>query len=205
MTPATDAAVYHLFGGLLLECASDAALRDIRDKGLLEALAEVVSDADLREALLRMRAALASDAAIVQLRADHARLFLGAGRDGVAPWESVHRSEERLVWQGPAIAVLHAYARAGLGYEEMTAVPPDHVGRELLFLATLAVEAAATDDPARAASLRDARRAFLDEHVLAWVPAFLGAVREKASTEFYRALADGLLRLLDTDRECAAA
>ena len=46
-----------------------------------------------------------------------------------------------MVWQGPAYGVLNHYARAGLGYDDMTSLPPDHVGRELLFVATLSVEA----------------------------------------------------------------
>jgi len=188
----TRAALYQLFGGLLLECASEQALRDVRDKELLPALAAEVPEPDLTDALLRMHAALASDESIQRLRAEHAQLFLGAGRSKSPPWESVYRSEEKTVWQAPAYAVLNAYAQAGLGYDDMTSMPPDHVGRELLFVATLSAEALETDDQARRVQLNEARRAFVDEHLLQWVPQFLSDVRKSAETEFFKAIADAL-------------
>lgn len=190
------AALYHLFGGLLLECAAEATLREIAARGVLLALAEEASG-DVGDALRRMHAALA-EGSIEPVRTDHALLFLGGSRDGAPPFESVHRSADRMVWQGPAESVLRAYARAGLGYDDMTSLPPDHVGRELLFLATLDVASLSADDD-RAAELSAARRSFLDEHVLSWVPGFLAEVRGRAATPFYQALADGLDAQLRTE------
>ncbi|MBI2390960.1 MAG: molecular chaperone TorD family protein [Deltaproteobacteria bacterium] len=201
----TRAALYQLFGGLLLECASEQALRDIHDQELLPTLAATAPDPGLSEALLRMHRALASDASIEQLRAEHAQLFLGATRSKSPPWESVYLSDEKLVWQGPAYAVLNSYVRAGFGYDGMTSVPPDHVGRELMFVATLAVESANAEDEDRGAELAAARRAFLEEHVLRWVPQFASDVRKNASTEFFQALADGLAITLRTEAEGARA
>lgn len=194
------AALYHLLGGLLVECASEPSLRDIHAKELLPTLGAGALATEIAEALCRMHAELASEARIERIRADHAALFLGAGKSKAPPWESVYRSPERLVWQAPAYAVLEHYARAGFGYDNATAVPPDHIGRELLFVATLDVEATSSEDPERARALVAARRAFLRDHVLVWAPAFLDDVRAHASTEFYRALADALRALLSFER-----
>lgn len=201
------AALYQLFGGLLLECASEQALRDIHARGLLPALAASAGEAGLSQALLRMHAALGSEDSIQELRAEHARLFLGAATSKTPPWESVYLSEERMVWQEPAYAVLRHYAQAGLGYDDMTSVPPDHVGRELLFLATLASLEAEAADEAQRASLRESARSFLSEHVLRWVPRFAEDLRAHASTDFFRAVADGLRLHLEAEpggaRACA--
>lgn len=185
------AAVYQLFGGLLLECASEAALRDVHEKALLPELAARCATEASSNALLRMHAELESDQAIERIRGDYGSLFLGVGKSKAPPWESVYRSTDRLVWQEPAYRVLEHYARAGFGYDDMKSVPPDHVGRELLFVATLLAETSSSDGPERAALL-EACRAFLDEHVLAWVPKFAADVKTHARTDFFRALAEGL-------------
>lgn len=189
--PLDRAALYQLFGGLLLECASDEALRDVHDKALLPELAARCASRASAEALLRMHEELGSPGAIERVRSDYARLFLGVGKSKAPPWESVYRSTDRMVWQEPAYRVLEHYARAGFGYDDMKTLPPDHVGRELLFVATLLAEAASSEEPERGA-LAAACRAFLEQHVLAWVPRFAADVKAHASTEFFRALAVGL-------------
>jgi putative dimethyl sulfoxide reductase chaperone len=188
----TRAALYQLLGGLLVECAGEDALRDIHDKNLLPTLAATIPERHLADALLTMHRELGTPSSIQRLRTDHAMLFLGAGKPKAPPWESVYRSDERLVWQAPAFAVLDQYAGAGLGYEGMTEVPPDHVGRELLFLATLAVDAIEAENDERRDELLATRGAFLDEHVLRWVPAFAHDVAAHASSDFFRALAEAL-------------
>lgn len=197
----TRAAIYQLFGGLLLECASEQALRDIHDRNLLPTLAADAPEPALSEALLRMHAALGSDESIQALRSEHARLFLGAGKSKTHPWESVYRSDQKLVWQEPAYSVLNHYVRAGFGYDDMQAIPPDHVGRELLFVATLSVAALSTDDEARRTELEARRRAFLEEHVMQWIPQLASDVREQASTEFFKAIAEGLAAHLGQERQ----
>jgi len=46
----------------------------------------------------------------------------------------------------------------------------------------------------------EARRAFLEEHLLNWVPDFADDVQRVARTGFYRALADIVLGVLETDQ-----
>jgi TorA maturation chaperone TorD len=79
----------------------------------------------------------------------------------------------------------------------------DHAATELRFMAMLvALERqvrAAGDDGLLAATLR-AQADFLDEHILAWFPAWTATVKARARLPYYRSLVDVLLRFLEVDR-----
>ena len=63
-----------------------------------------------------------------------------------------------------------------------------------------AAEALEAGDDGSCANLLEARRAFLEEHLLNWVPDFADDVQRVARTGFYRALADIVLGVLETDQ-----
>jgi TorA maturation chaperone TorD len=178
--PARGPVLYHLLGGLLLECPKAETLEGFARHRVLELLASQSEDEGLRAGLELMHDALA-DTSIEAIQNDYARLFLGLGTCKAPPFESAYRSEERLVWQEAAREVLVDYANARLGYEQMDRLPPDHIGRELLFMASLAEGAPA----------RDRERAFVEKH-LSWVPAFARDIEAGASTRFFVGLARAL-------------
>lgn len=179
--PARRAVLYHLLGGLLLECPARATLDGLARHRVLDRLAAQSEDDGLRQGLRLMQASLEETPAEA-IRNDYARLFLGVGKAKAPPWESAYRSEERLVWQEPAREVLLAYADARLGYDGMDRLPPDHIGRELLFMASLC-EGSATDEK---------QRTFVEHHLLSWVPAFARDLEAGASTRFFAGLAGAL-------------
>ena len=72
------------------------------------------------------------------IRIDNTRLFLGPGKVLAAPWESVHFTEERLVFQQQTLQVRGWYSRFGLEVIKLHQEPDDHIGLELEFLAHLA-------------------------------------------------------------------
>ena len=81
--------------------------------------------------------------------------------------------------------------------------PEDHLAFELEFMQLLgerAADAFDAGDEGACARLLETRRAFLEEHLLNWVPAFAADVQRIARTGFYRALADIVLGVLETDR-----
>lgn len=112
------------------------------------------------------------------------------------------------------------YRKYGLEVPEKNAVPDDHIGYELLFLAWLCGRAASCTgeghekSPSEArdtADLESARNGagsfavpaamvdFLSKHVLPWSGRFAAAVIDKAATSFYRGAAhlmNGTIRLL---------
>ena len=124
-------------------------------------------------------------------RTEYRALFFGPGKMPAPPWESVYLSPERLVMREPAYQVLQSYAQAGLGYDGMTETPPDHVARELGFLAALADPAVEVDQPEAKAA------AFMRDHVARWVPMFCRDVEHAVPGGFYAGLALLLRELVE--------
>lgn len=147
-----------------------------------------------------------SDAAFDDLRADYTHLFIGPGDVKVAPWESVHFSDDRLIFQKETLQVREWYRRFGLQLQRLHNEPDDHIGLELEFvahLAQLALGALEKNSPELLEQLLDAQRAFLSEHLLQWGYKFCGEVEENAHTEFFKGIArltcgalDGATRML---------
>lgn len=191
--------LYHLLGGVVVECPPAALLNALARTRELRRLADLTSEhRDLSSALETMAQALEAENA-ESIAADYAALFLGRPRAKAPPWESVYLGPERLVWQEPAREVLRAYARAELGYAQMKEIPPDHIGRELLFMASLAQRSADSALDTAGADL-ETQRAFFRDHLGAWAPRFAADVLRHAATDFIRAWADALTMFLEADR-----
>jgi len=127
-----------------------------------------------------------------QLRADYTRLFIGPDRVLAPPWESVHRSVDRLLFQEQTLQVREWYRRFGLEVANIYREPDDHVALELALLshvAGLAAKAAEDRDEAALLRLIDAERDFLAQHPVNWVPEWSEMVVRQARTVFYRGVA----------------
>lgn len=138
------------------------------------------------------------------IAADYNQLFVGPERTKAPPYESVHLSEEKLVFEQQTFAVRAAYAQFDLAAPKLNQEPDDHIGLELSFLATLGQRAldqlAAISDhhlaqgqtPAELTELNTTLAAmfsFLDQHLLRWAPMLFTLIDEHAETEFYRGVA----------------
>ncbi len=144
------------------------------------------------------------------LAAEHARLFLVPATQ-TCPFESYHRTPRPVAEEvalgpllGSAAAAVHqAYRSWGLRPEAETEEVPDHAATELRFMGMLvAIErhlrSRGADGPL-VAVLR-AQADFLDQHILAWFPAWIATVQARARLPFYRALVHLLARFLEVDR-----
>lgn len=130
------------------------------------------------------------------LRQDHRRLFVGPRPLLAAPWESVHRSREGLVFDVQTLQVREFYRRFGLQSPLLNKEPDDHVALEASFVATLALralDALEVGDVDGAEELVTGIRSFTDQHLQQWVPDLLGRVEEHAETDYHLGLA-GLTR-----------
>lgn len=127
------------------------------------------------------------------LESDYIRLFVGGGRNVLAPpWESVYVSSEPLLLQKETLEVRNWYARYGLEAANKAHEPDDHAGLEMEFLAHLAglaLEALNEADESTFQEAIAAQQAFLQEHVLRWIPVWCGHVVEHARTDFFRGAA----------------
>ena len=130
------------------------------------------------------------------LAVDFLHTFIGVtqDREQVAfPYESVYTSPEHLLMQDARDEVLAAYRAAKVVLVDEAGEPEDLLGER-------AAEALEAGDDGSCANLLEARRAFLEEHLLNWVPDFADDVQRVARTGFYRALADIVLGVLETDQ-----
>ena len=143
----------------------------------------------------------------IDLAADYNRMFLGMGPHPVAPYESVYTSPEGLLMQDARDEVLAAYRAQGLDAPDDFNLPEDHLALECSFVAELAERTAAAcerEDRDAAAQLVASQRAFVEEHLAAWVPAFCDDVESQARESFYRGLAALAREQIEADRAVLA-
>ena len=126
------------------------------------------------------------------LRADYTRLFHNTKGLPISPWESVYFGKERSLFEKSTLDVRNWYRRFGLRIENQGHEPDDHIGLELAFvsqLARLALVAMEEDDQAKFQNILEAKRRFLVEHPLKWVPLWAMQMQEYGKTDFYRGIA----------------
>jgi TorA maturation chaperone TorD len=122
--------------------------------------------------------------------AEHSRLFVGPGHVQAPPWASVHLDTGML--HGPSSQkILAAYRAAGLQPPKPDQEPPDDIAIELDFVAELnkrIAEALVKTDFAAVSQNLSTLRDFLDNYVASWLDPFLKLVEKHAETDFYLGL-----------------
>ena len=159
----------------------------------LKALALPKENEDLKQGAADLRDYLSScgSNAVEELSVDYAATFLAAGSaEGAAalPCESVYTSPKRIFMQEAWEQVSRLYAEKGLGKDDsLSDLMEDHVALELAFMAWLIEQGTIQE-----------QKAFLEGHLLNWLPAFANHVEQYGRTPFYKAvtkIALGFLRL----------
>lgn len=123
---------------------------------------------------------------------EYVKLFVGPGAPLAAPWESVYRNADGLLFQASTLAVRRAYRAAGFAAVGYPHEPDDHLGTELGFMEALAastLRAWEAGDLARVRCNLQHQATFLEEHLAVWVGAFrdrvAAAVDQGAAGGFY--------------------
>lgn len=132
------------------------------------------------------------------VRADHARLYGVFAAALVAPYESVHRGQDKLVFDSQTLQIRQAYRRLGLQAPHLNREPDDHIGLEFDFMAHALDLAGRSRDPREALA---AARTVLEDHLLQWAPGMLAAVAEAATTAFMAGVAWLSIGTLDSARQ----
>ena len=158
----------------------------------------------LRDAI---RDALANPAVSSALAVERTRLLCGLAKSYGAPppYESVFR-EDKLPGES-TIAVTQAYSEAGFEPPVPEAGPADHLGAELRFLALLChreAEAWGSDEHPDASGWVERERAFLDDHVLLWIPEHCEHLVALAESTYHRAMLTLIARACLIDRDDVA-
>jgi TorA maturation chaperone TorD len=157
--------------------------------------------AALRAAL---RAARVESEGLTALAVDRTRLLAGVFQSDElpAPYETVAlgnaMNTERV------LDVIGAYADAGFDNLAPELGPPDYLGTELRFMALLCyreMEAHRGEDGGTAPAWLRRQHRFMDDHLLAWVPAHCERLAARAATPFYGSVATLLARACRIDRD----
>lgn len=180
------------------------------DEELLEALRKLPfptdtgsPDLDVGNRLMGSYLCASNGSTRTELAVDFARLFLvrqRSTRTAPYPNESVHTSEEHLAMDRARDEVRALYRNEGLKAADAARLGEDHLALELEFMQMLAGRTAARTDAEGQRALFEKQAAFLDEHLLNWVPAFAEIMEDAAQTDFYRGLAKVLTAHLRDDR-----
>jgi len=141
---------------------------------------------------------------IEDLSADYAALFLGIGRHPAHPYESVYRSEEKIIMQEPRNEVLKRYYEEGVRKVKWFKEPDDHVAVELEFIVYLCLktlEALDKDDRAEVLRLLQTQQDFLREHLESWLPEFCGdIIKGSAKYDFYAIVGEMTAKYINLDK-----
>lgn len=137
------------------------------------------------------------------LQHDYRRLFVGPDRLLAAPWESVYRSPDHLLFDVQTIQVRRAYQRFGMPIPNLHSEPDDHLGLEFRFIAHLCASGltALEHQPDMLHTVYAEIERFLDDHLLQWAPECLNRVIEHAATDYYRGCAHLALGCLAHTKE----
>ena len=135
--------------------------------------------------------------ALVQV--EHTRLFVGPPKPAAPPWETFYAQPGRIGEAGFGRATFdmqRILREAGLEVRGANNQYADHMGLELLYIATLCGQFARV-----APSVDEITTlvGFVEEHPGGWVAAFCAAVQEAAPEGYYRCIvetAEGLCRFL---------
>jgi TorA maturation chaperone TorD len=146
------------------------------------------------------------DNARQDLAVEYARIFLAAGTydgDTAVPYESVYTSEEGLLMQDSRDEVVYLYGSNGLKIDDAVLIPEDHLGFELEFMALMcnriALKLAQNDDTV--ADVLETALAFIDKHLLNWVPLLQKRVEDFARRPFYPGLVQLTLGFIHMNRD----
>ena len=189
--------IYKFLSAAFLEPPSRALVTALSSNGLLEALENIFGHAavdDLRLSVSQIQSDYES------LDQEFQDLFMVPLGRYVTPYEAVYRDEREVgddrvqgLLMGPStLAVKQLYREAGAAVSEDFKDLPDHVGLELAcmgFLCEAEAQAWVKEDLDSVRRMRDFQKKLLHEHLLLWVPALCGRIRERAPGPYYRGIA----------------
>ncbi|QRV01711.1 molecular chaperone TorD family protein [Arcanobacterium phocisimile] len=186
------AATFGVLGRLHIQPADsstrDAVLSLIDEWPLLPAESEYTSRGCelLKESLKRKE----TDAAI---RTDQDTLYGISARAKVPPFESVHRGDDRLVFDKQTLEVRSEYSKLSLRAPNYNAEPDDHIGLELDFLAQCCL--ITVDGEERAYELAVS---FTNDHINQWAPHMLREAYSYAETAWLKGILALTLGAIET-------
>lgn len=192
MDSASRARLYTFFSRLFVKEIDDQFAEVLRGEQASALLPAFVKSADYDALTTRERR-------IATFDADFAHLTMV----NVVPYESFYRRDDAMIESGGANPLAEFLTKYGFEADLAAArsLSPDHLGIELELMAVLCGKELAAETPEYAQQIRAVEKALLREHLLAWAPVYLLAVKRNAKSELYRDGADAALHFLHADFE----
>lgn len=191
--------IYRLLKNVFLKPPSHDLLDYLRE---FNGVGESAGNQDIARGLELLRKG--ADCEPEKLALEHTRLFIGPYRLPAPPYESVYRTDDRLVMQQPTIDVRKAYREAGLEVKGIHTNPDDNISAELEFMEYLCDKAASSlknQDAHEAMKHTELQQKFLEEHLNKWIPAFSDDIIKNTKQDFYRGAALLLRGFISLERE----
>lgn len=201
--------MYRFLSAIYLQAPTKDLVLNMIDSEFLEDLASLFSGSPLPE-LNNYAESVDLENDFGAIQQDYMDMFAVPAGRYVTPFEDVYRgtrmdgNQERGPLLGvQAIAVKIMYRIAGAEMDRACKELPTHIGVELAFMNFLCESEAAAINDERAtvppvvetstessiSIYRELQRRFLQAHLNDWFPQLSQAIQEKATTPFYRALA----------------
>jgi TorA maturation chaperone TorD len=181
--------IYGLLASVYRQEITADLLNQVKDPQFLGVLADLGIDFT-SEFLQKPDEELLQDLAV-----EYAGLFLGPGGH-ISPHESVHHSGGGsgggLLWGESTAEVKKFIESTGLNYDPDYSGLPDHISVELEFMQQLTLreeQAWREEDEDGALNCLKTEKKFIEEHLVAWIPAFCDKVMRAAELPFYREMA----------------
>lgn len=147
-----------------------------------------------------MRKEFKAGADLEPLKVDFSKLFVGPYKLSAAPYGSVYLESERKMMGDSTQDARNRYREAGLDTAKTFKDAPDHISAELEFMYYLIfkeIEAFASSDIEEAIDFIQKQKSFLEDHLMAWVPAFAETIIEFSENPFYTNLANATTAFLE--------
>lgn len=135
---------------------------------------------------------------------DYTRMFIGPDKLPAPLWESSYLNKERLLFQEQTLQVRSAYLKYQFLPKHFKQEADDHLGLELDFmyqLSELSLKYLQQQDFAELKKVMEDQKAFLQEHLLKWVPELTAKIQDSAKLAFYQGMAKILNGYLTLDIE----
>ena len=142
---------------------------------------------------------------VQDLKSAYAKLFLGVGGlRSAPPYHSAYASEKGLLYQTQTMEMAKLLQELDMSVDSSLKEPPDHLAIQLNVLAAL-VERITNNTNRRPLpeQTRENQKqlAFIDRHLLSWLPAFRDDLRANDPSHFYALAVDAVLSVLQRDHE----
>lgn len=156
------------------------------------------------EKLLKCIASLESlpaENAIEEVLAEYTGLFIGPGIPKAPLWESLYRTEERLLFGWTALEVREALNLQGWEIVDKDRQPEDHLGYELMFLAASSQKLQDTSLIDQHSQLIRNQVDFINRHLLSWIPELCRDAENHGRVGFCGGLIELIWGILLWDKE----